>query len=699
MSKQNKPRFSIRYKFLFVMTLLLAFCVSIYLAVASKTFKDDKKQLVFDLNGNMVSSLSTELEVGFRSFGDKMTLFSLLNEKSADVKAIVDELLANAPDIAFMILTHPSGTQTEFRRFVNSNFLSTYNLKEDFFTQTLPQERPVPFAQIQQTGEEIWNATIANGPPLIGFGKSVIEEDADKKPLRRWAVITYLHADRLIKSLPTEKLYDSYITNNHGELLAHHDSKKMLTPEISKSWAATEKALSMPTKTMVTEYIHSNEEYLGAFSKAHEGKLIIVSEAAGHKAFSAINGLLIRSLMFGLLVMTLAFLAALLLSRSLTRPLQTLVDGMGKVSEGDLNTQINVQSRDEIAALADTFNSMIRDLKTSRTQLEEINRDLEQKVLDRTRQLAEQNKAIKDAQEALLKTSRLAAVGEIAGHAAHEVLNPLTSLLTRTRKVQGRVDLTEQKEAKLLREIQDAWTKDFAGGGFDNLVQNWKNPSGIDPAKSLFEEDMENVKSIITNWEAQTLELKKDTDFIISEANRIAKIISGMRSLSVVRAELKPWRAHQLLRESINIMADLYDQSSVEITLDSKAENDNVVIDKDEFIQSVTNLLRNSLQAIRARPDQQPKGRVHISTETQNEHLIIRISDNGPGIAEEHQAKLFQTQFSTKSSDEGTGLGLGISRRFIRAFGGDLEFESSTPGNATVFRISIPLGKEQEAAA
>lgn len=696
---KNKPRFSIHYKFLLVMTLLLAFCVSIYLAVASKTFKDDKKQLVLDLNANMISSLSMEMDVSFRSYGDKMTLFSLLNEKSADVKAIVDEILANAPDIAFMVLTLPNGSQTEFRKFANLNFLSTYGLKEEFFTQMLAKERPVPFSQIQQSGEEIWNATIPNGPPLIGYGKSVIEEDADKKPLRRWAVITYVNADRLIKSLPTEKLYDSFITNNRGELLVHHDPKQMTNPKIAAEWPSTQKAINMQTKTMVAEYTHESEEYLGAFSKALNGKIILVSEATGKKAFSAINGLLVRSLNFGIIVMTLAFLAALFLSRSLTRPLQTLVDGMGKVSEGDLTTQINIKSRDEIAVLANTFNSMIRDLKSSRTALEEINRDLEQKVLDRTQQLAEQNQAVKEAQEALLKTSRLAAVGEIAGHAAHEVLNPLTSLLTRTRKVQGRIDSTEQHQAKLLRDIQSAWAKDVESSGFEGLITNWKNPSGIDPNKSLWQEDMENVNSIIANWETQSLELKKDTEFILSEANRIAKIISGMRSLSVVRAELKPWNAHSLLRDSINIMADLYDQAKVKVEFEAKAESDSVILDKDEFIQSVTNLLRNSLQAIREREDQKIKGHVKISTLVDGDNLIIRIADNGPGIAEEHQTKLFQTQFSTKSSDEGTGLGLGISRRFIRAFGGDLELESSTLNKETIFRIWIPLRKDQEAAA
>ena len=51
---------------------------------------------------------------------------------------------------------------------------------------------------------------------------------------------------------------------------------------------------------------------------------------------------------------------------------------------------------------------------------------------------------------------------------------------------------------------------------------------------------------------------------------------------------------------------------------------------------------------------------------------------------------LFEKQFTTKSSDEGTGLGLGISRRFIRAHGGDIEFVSSVPFVATTFKITLP---------
>ena len=107
-----------------------------------------------------------------------------------------------------------------------------------------------------------------------------------------------------------------------------------------------------------------------------------------------------------------------------------------------------------------------------------------------------------------------------------------------------------------------------------------------------------------------------------------------------------------------------------------------------EFIQSVTNLLRNSLQAIRENSD--TSGYVKISTSKHDEEIWVHIEDNGEGIVQENRSKLFESQFTTKSQKDGTGLGLSISRRFIRAVGGDIVFVESTPGVKTIFRLTLP---------
>jgi signal transduction histidine kinase len=140
-------------------------------------------------------------------------------------------------------------------------------------------------------------------------------------------------------------------------------------------------------------------------------------------------------------------------------------------------------------------------------------------------------------------------------------------------------------------------------------------------------------------------------------------------------------------------MADLFNQHDISIEEKFADESLLCYVDKDEFIQSVTNLLRNSLQAVAAA--RKTGGRVTISTVGGNDGQIrVNIEDNGEGIAAENHGKLFEKQFTTKEKEDGTGLGLSISRRFIRAVGGDICLLESVPQQKTVFEIVLPLAEE-----
>jgi len=122
------------------------------------------------------------------------------------------------------------------------------------------------------------------------------------------------------------------------------------------------------------------------------------------------------------------------------------------------------------------------------------------------------------------------------------------------------------------------------------------------------------------------------------------------------------------------------------------AQNENVKIDRDEFIQSVTNLMRNSLQSLieAYKGDRSAKGYLKLTTSNKNGKLIILVEDNGLGIKSEDCKKLFKVNFTTKSSEDGTGLGLSISRRFIRSYDGDIRYVASE-SNTTQFEIVLPL--------
>lgn len=686
--------FSIRYKFLMVTTLLLLVCVGLYLALATRVFKRDKTELVFDYNRSTVSNISSDIETLFKAVADKMKLAAYFLEESNPAHLnLVQDLLANNSELVYVAgSSRMQELDKEF--FFDRTYLQTYNLNPEFFSVRLIGEKPVPFERIQSEGEAIWNATTAEGPPLIGFGKSVVIEASPGRPLRHYAVIAFIKADKILNTLQEGHLNEVFVANSQGELLVHPDIVKMKDGQDSNGSEFINQALGQEVKTSVVSYESQGQEMLGAFSKSFNGRLIVLSRVSGERAFAVVNHFVYRSILFAMIVFTLAFIAAILFSRSLTRPLEVLMGGMKKVSEGQLDTQIQVKSRDEISVLAGSFNSMIRDLKQSREELEETNRNLEDKVKQRTLQLEKQNQAVKKAQETLLRTSRLAAVGEIAGRAAHEVLNPLTSIMSRVQRVKDRLEGQRSQETELLGQITEGWSKDYSEGGFEGLVQIWQQPSQVKPGASLWDEDLENLEQIGRQMHAEWDELRGDTHFLLKESQRISRIVQSMRSLSVVSGEKKPVSVSYLVTESVNIMADLASQDGIEIKVINQLESDTVAVDQDEFIQSLTNLIRNSLQAVRqaTKEDRERNfaNEVVIELRERQDQVEISVKDTGVGISPENQRRLFETQFSTKPKEEGTGLGLNISRRFIRAFGGDIYLKQSQIGQGSEFVISLP---------
>lgn len=685
-----KARFSIRYKFLAVTTLLLVVCVGAYLAIAIREFKNDKRQLVFDYNQSLVVNTASDLESFLVGLADKMRLLTLFHRENAIKRqAWIADLMRNKRDLVFIAGSHKFSSIDEVY-YEDKDFLQTYGLTSDFWQKELYVKRPVPLQKIQLEGEVVWNATLENGAPLIGFGKSVVEEDANGVPVNQFAVIGFVKADRLLKTLEQGKPNQVYIATRDGEVLVHTD-EAIMSSNTLRTDRLIEIAAESDVKKKVTEFIESDRRYLAAYAKAFSGKVVVLSKISESKAFRAVNRLVFNSLLFSSMIVTLAFLVAILFSRSLTRPIDTLMQGMGRVSSGDLSGDIRVDSKDEIALLAGSFNKMIQDLKTSREELEEINRELENKVRERTQQLESQNRAVKEAQEALLRSTRLAAAGEIAGQAAHEVLNPLTTIISRLNKVKERLTNDRQQELQLLTEIKSSWLKDFQEGGFQKLIGNWQTPSKVKPGQNMWSEDIDNVSDICTHIDQEVKTLTNDADFLLQEAERIGRIISNFRHLSSYRGEPKEMTLHKICEKSVKIMADLASRDRIKFEQQFVATDDHVFIDEDEFVQVMTNLLRNALQSVRARHVGTDAGVIRIETKNTGGKIEVHVIDNGQGIADEHKNKLFEKNFTTKTKDEGTGIGLSISRRLIRAFKGDLRLEGSQPGFGAHFIITLPL--------
>ncbi len=126
----------------------------------------------------------------------------------------------------------------------------------------------------------------------------------------------------------------------------------------------------------------------------------------------------------GLCVVILLILLSVITS-SIINPLQRMVLATQKIAQGDLNHKVGIDFKDEIGKLAQSFNQMTENLKAANENLIQWGKTLEKRVEERTRELREM-------QDFLIQSEKLASLGKIAAGIAHEINNPLTSILINT---------------------------------------------------------------------------------------------------------------------------------------------------------------------------------------------------------------------------------------------------------------------------
>ncbi|MCB0687773.1 MAG: GHKL domain-containing protein, partial [Saprospiraceae bacterium] len=252
---------------------------------------------------------------------------------------------------------------------------------------------------------------------------------------------------------------------------------------------------------------------------------------------------------------------------------------------------------------------------------------------------------LKATQSQLIQSEKLASLGELTAGIAHEIQNPLNF-------VNNFSDLSTELIEEALEEMNKG--------------------------------DEKEVKTILTS-------LKENLSKINHHGNRASGIIKSMLIHSRSRSGKKELvDINNLCEEYVRLayhgmrVKDNNFQTAYELQLDPDLPNIEAVLQ--DIGRVLLNLINNAFHAVSEVDN--PKVTV-ISKKLENVVEII-VSDNGPGIPDEIQDKIFQPFFTTKPAGQGTGLGLSISNDIIRAHGGMLSMKSKAL-EETKFIIKLPL--------
>jgi signal transduction histidine kinase/DNA-binding response OmpR family regulator len=199
---------------------------------------------------------------------------------------------------------------------------------------------------------------------------------------------------------------------------------------------------------------------------------------------------------------------------------------------------------------------------------------------------------------------------------------------------------------------------------------------------------------IIQTTETETIEY--DLRIVHENANRLLRLVNQLLDLSKVESgnmklQAVPLNVIPFLRTLVLSFSSHAERKRITLTFNSRDHELPAYIDSDKIEKIFTNILSNSLKFT-------PQfGRIEVDVQNVEDYLTVRISDTGIGIPADKISRIFdrfyQVDGSHTTEQEGTGIGLSLTKELVELHKGTIEVES-TEGKGTTFVIRIPLGKK-----
>jgi two-component system sensor histidine kinase KdpD len=181
---------------------------------------------------------------------------------------------------------------------------------------------------------------------------------------------------------------------------------------------------------------------------------------------------------------------------------------------------------------------------------------------------------------------------------------------------------------------------------------------------------------------------------IVSEASRLSRLVDKLLDLSRLQGgAASPRRVECSVEEIIEAALEPLPSAADQFEIDVDPELPGVLVDATQLETALVNLFENAIRFSGEQP-------VRVSATTAGDDVIVRVSDRGPGIAEEDRERVFEPFYRAKDGHEshvGSGLGLAIVRGFVEANGGEVWAEC--PGVGTTFVVRLPAQSSATSAA
>ena len=390
------------------------------------------------------------------------------------------------------------------------------------------------------------------------------------------------------------------------------------------------------------------ESYVGAARAS-------VDEATRASTEAILTG---RRVLLGLNVVSIVgavLIAWLFVGGVILRRIERLSDRMRRMADGDLEAEVDISGHDEVAEMAAALEVFRRHaLEVQRLNLVE---KLAEELKDKNAAIEQALADLREAQDQIIASQKLAELGELTAGVAHEIKNPLN--FVKNFAAVSRELLDELKET--LEEVSESMDGEQRGL--------------IDEICGDLTDNLERIEG---------------------HGDRADRIVRDMLRMGRSSGERQPTEINSLLEEHVRLAFHSARASDANFQLDIQEDYDPdagaIDVVPQDFGRVFLNMVGNACDATNERrkasgADYNPT--LAVATHRTAETVEIRVRDNGTGMPPEIVDKIFNPFFTTKPTDRGNGLGLAISSDIIRQHGGTIRVDSEL-GSHTEMIIDLP---------
>lgn len=387
-------------------------------------------------------------------------------------------------------------------------------------------------------------------------------------------------------------------------------------------------------------------------SRAREGALEATNRSQGTITTS-------RRVLLVLNIVSIAgaFLTAWgFVGKVLLRRLEKLSGWMHRMSQGDLESKVEIRGQDEVAEMAAALEVFRRHaLEVQRLNLVE---KLADELKGKNDELESVLEDLQTAQGQIVMREKLAALGELTAGVAHEIKNPLNF-------VKNFSEVSEE----LIEEL-------------DEILP--------DEGEEFGDDQREEVHDICQD-------LTENLKLIRQHGDRANRIVHDMLKMGRDAGDRYEVELNLLVKEHANLAYHSARAADSNFQLDIVEEFGEDVGSLECVPQDLARVILNLVSnACYATDEKRKEGKdgfaptVKLETRRSEDRIVIRVHDNGNGMPPEVQEKIFNPFFTTKPTNQGTGLGLSLSNDIVREHGGELRVESKE-GEYTIMSIDLPV--------